>query len=114
MPLKTHEISLNEAVEMVTNFRKQLPNILQADYKGALPFAETFDKSVFETLATEKGCTSIRAYLGLDEKNQVRLIFTGVAADGNDILPDSGGSLFEVGTRCPPECGVGPLNPSVT
>jgi hypothetical protein len=111
MPLKTHEISLSQAVEMVTNFRKQLPNMLQPDYTGALPFAETFDKAVFETLVAEKGCTSVRAYLGLDESKQVRLIFTGVTADGNDILPDSGGAIFEVGNRCPPQCGVGPLNP---
>jgi hypothetical protein len=111
MPQTNHEISLNQAVTMVTNFRNQLSKMLQPDYQGALPFAETFDKSAFETLVEENGCTSIRAYLGLDEKKQVRLIFTGVAADGNDILPDSGGAIFEVGNRCPPTCGVGPLNP---
>jgi hypothetical protein len=111
MPQNKHEITLDQAIAMVTNFRNQLPKMLQSTYKGALPFAETFDKSVFETLTGETGCVSIRAYLGLDEKNQVRLIFTGVAADGNDILPDSGGALFEVGGRCPPNCGVGPLNP---
>ena len=42
------------------------------------------------------------------------MIFTAVDDKNNDILPDQGGSLFEFGDRCPPICGVGPLNPSTT
>ena len=109
-----HEITLEQAVKMVTSFRQQLSEILQPDYTGALPFAETFDKAVFETLVAESGCESVRAYLGLDENKQVRLIFTGVNANGDDILPESGGAIFEIGSRCPPFCSKGPLNPSVT
>jgi hypothetical protein len=112
MPQNKHEITLEQAVSMITRYRTQLPKMLQPGYENALPFAETFDKSAFEQLTATSGCASIRAYLGMDEQKQVRLIFASVASDGNDILPDSGGALFEVGARCPPECGVGPLNPT--
>jgi hypothetical protein len=108
-----HDISLNEAIQMVTTYRQELKNILQPDYSSALPFAETFDKSVFSKLATVPGSVSVRAYAGLDDKKQVRLIFVAVNANNEDILPDEGGSLFEFGQRCPPVCGTGPLNPQV-
>jgi hypothetical protein len=114
MSQNKHEIALDQAVSMITSFRTQLPKMLQPGYENALPYSETFDKSVFEQLTAASGCTSIRAYLGMDDQKQVRLIFASVTADGSDVLPESGGALFEVGARCPPECGIGPLNPTTT
>jgi hypothetical protein len=113
MTVNEHEIPLNVAVEMVTRFRKELKNIVQPDYAAALPFSETFNKSVFDTLNKVPGSVAIRAYLGLDDKKQVRLIFAAVNDKNEDILPDQGGALFEYGQRCPPTCPVGPLNPQV-
>lgn len=114
MSQTNHEITLEQAVAMVSRYRKALPSMLQTAYTGSLPFAETFDKAVFEKLTSVTGCRSIRSYLGLDEKNQITMIFTAVDEKNNDILSDQGGSLFEFGDRCPPICGVGPLNPSTT
>lgn len=107
-----HEITLQKAIEMTSRFRKEMKSIVQPDYASALPYAETFSKSVFTQLAAQPGCVSIRSYLGLDEKNNVRLIFVGVNDKNEDILPGftGGGLLFEFGQRCPPICGVGPLN----
>jgi hypothetical protein len=113
MPVNEHEIPLKDAVEMVTRFHKELKNIVQPDYSTTLPFAETFNKTVFTTLNAVPGSVAIRAYLGLDDKKQVRLIFAAVNDKNEDILPDQGGALFEYGQRCPPLCPVGPLNPQV-
>jgi len=120
-----HRISVDAAVDMVTSFRDRLPSILQPSFTGALPYAETFNRNVFEELLALENCIAVRAYLGLDDQQQIRLILVGVNDDGEDILPpeeisnsgeDSGlgAALFEYGQRCPPVCGTqGPLNPPV-
>ncbi len=108
-----HNISLQEAVEMTSRYRKEKDSILKPEYAGkdVLPIAETFDKSAFEELVREKGCVSIRAYLGMDENKNIRLIFVGVNDKDEDILPDQGGAIMEYGSRCPPQCGKkSPLN----
>ena len=47
MSQTNHEITLEQAVAMVSRYRKALPSMLQTAYTGSLPFAETFDKAVF-------------------------------------------------------------------
>jgi hypothetical protein len=100
-----HKLSLKEAIDMTTRFRTDFS-------RGQLPFAETFNKSIFAELAKQPGCVSIRAYFGMDTSNQVKLIFVGVNDKNEDILPVAGteGLLFEYGQRCPPLCATGPLN----
>lgn len=108
------QISLKEAVQLVTTFRNQVKSIVQPDYSSALPFSETFSKDIFEKLSSQAGAVGIRAYLGLDENKQVRLIFVATDDQNQDILPDQDGedaAIFEYGQRCPPICGAGPLNP---
>lgn len=102
-----HEITPEKAAEMTARYRKQMPQMMQAGYSNALPQAETFDKAIFEKLAAQPGCTGIRAYLGLDDENLVRIIFVGVNDKNEDMLPESGGgAVYEYGQRCPPLCGV--------
>ena len=110
-----HEISLQEAIVMTTRFRTEIKSMLKPEYAGIdiLPISETFKKSIFVELDRQAECVAIRAYLGMDENNHVRLIFVGVD-DNNDILTsgcDQGGHIFEYGQRCPPICGISPLNP---
>lgn len=110
-----HNIPLEEAVKMVTRFRKELPVILKPEYatKNVLPFAETFNKSIFDKLAKLPGSVGIRSYLGMDESRNVKLIFVAVNDKNEDILPVEGGAIFEYGQRCPPVCATGPLNPQI-
>jgi hypothetical protein len=113
-----HKISLEDAIAMTTRYRKEMPGMLQPEYAGSgiLPVAETFKKSIFTDLSVQPGCVAIRTYLGMDEKKMVRLIFVGVNDQNEDILPlgpKEGGSIYEFGQRCPPICGVSPLNPQV-
>jgi hypothetical protein len=112
-----HSISLNEAIVMTTRYHEEMPGMLKPEYvnPGIMPFAETFKKSIFTDLSAEPGCVAIRSYFGMDEKKNVRLIFVGVNDKNEDILPDGqgGGAIYEFGQRCPPICGVSPLNPQV-
>ena len=111
-----HAISLQKAIEMTTRFRTEIKVIFKPEYSGVdiLPLSETYKKSIFDELGRHEECVAIRAYLGMDKNNHVRLIFVGVDDDNNDILSGSneqGGYIFEYGQRCPPICGVSPLNP---
>lgn len=111
-----HEISLEEAIEMTTRFREEIQSMFKPEFIaiGVLPLSETFNKTVFEDLVMQPGCIAVRAYLGMDDSNEVRLLFVGVDENNNDILSGSNGQtgyIFEYGQRCPPICVTGPLNP---
>lgn len=113
-----HRITLAQAIEMITRFRLEMPLMLKPPYSSQhlLPISETFKKSIFSDLAAQPGCVAIRTYLAMDEQNLVRLIFVGVNNDNGDIVSDAPGNkglIFEYGQRCPPICGVSPLNPQL-
>lgn len=105
-----HQISLEEAADMTTRYRNELPGIIKPAYEHSdiFPLSETFKKNIFIDLGAQQGCVAIRSYFGMDENQKVRLIFVGVN-DNNEDLVDY---IFEHGNRCPPICGTaGPLNP---
>lgn len=114
-----HRITLQQAVDMTTRYRKEKTAILKPEYSpDILARAETFSRAAFEELLAQPGCESIRAYYGMDEKKNVKLLFVAVNAENEDILPasgkeaEAGGSIQDVGQRCPPICGKqSPLNP---
>ena len=111
-----HEISHEEAIEMTTRFRDEIQSMFKPGFTaiGVLPLSETFNKTVFEDLVMQPGCVAVRAYLGMDDGNEVRLLFVGVDENNNDILSvsdEQAGYIFEYGQRCPPICAAGPLNP---
>ena len=113
-----HEISLQEAIEMTTRFRNEMPLMLKPEYAGTgvLPMSETFKKSIFQDLSSQQGCVAIRTYLGMDDNNNVRFLFVGVDDNNNDILSiadEHAGYIFEYGQRCPPLCNTSPLNPQI-
>lgn len=101
---------------MTTRFQGLREAILKPEYTGKdlLPISETFSREAFEALTGVVGCTRIRSYLGMDDNLQVRLIFVAVNSKDEDILPDDGGVIIEVGSQCPPKCGISVLNPPAT
>lgn len=117
----SHQISLQEAIEFTTTYRNEKKQILKAEYASTdiLPISETFDKSAFEELIYQPGCVKIRAYFGMDENKNVRLVFVGVNDKNQDLLPlkntesgAGGPTIQERGQRCPPICPDGsPLYP---
>ena len=110
-----HSITLDDARQMVNRFRTALPSIFQPAYIAALPFSETFNKTAFETLCQQAGSVAVRAYYGLDENRQIRLIFVPVFEEGtfSHTAVTSQPAIFEFGQRCPPICaGSDPVNPN--
>jgi hypothetical protein len=115
-----HLISLSAAKGLISNYKKQKENLLTNTLQAAnvLPDCETFDRDAFDTLLKQDGCTSVRIYFGMDEKNMVRLVIVGVDANDNDIVPQQTRSLeddtsviIEDGLRCPEMCPPSsPLN----
>lgn len=109
-----HKITLDQAVGMIKRYRQQYKMLTQSEFASSLPYAETFNKTIFADLANQPDCVAIRSYLGMDDQNNVRMIFVGVNDKNEDILPaetGDGGSIYEFGQRCPPICAVSPLNP---
>jgi hypothetical protein len=97
-------ISLSEAQDLTSHFRNELDDMLTTSYEGSLPYAETFDASAITDLLNQDGCTQFRAYFGMDENNNVRLVFTAVNSQGEDILDGSNSIIVENGILCPNNC----------
>jgi hypothetical protein len=102
--LSQNFISLSEAQDLTSRFRNELNDMLTTSYEGSLPYAETFDASAITDLLNQDGCTQFRAYFGMDENNKVRLVFTAVDAQDEDILDGSNSIIVENGKLCPNNC----------
>jgi hypothetical protein len=107
-----HQISLAEAIELTTRYRKNpLPE---------LPLCETFDQSSVSALLAQNGCHSFRIYLGRKADDSVCSVLVAADAEGKDILPSlqlavstdgDEGIILEDAFRCPPACPPeSPLN----
>ncbi|MCB0283770.1 MAG: hypothetical protein H6627_08545 [Calditrichae bacterium] len=89
---KNHQISLEEAQQLIKNFRKQNNGII-----GGL-----FDKESILQLLQQPDCVSVRYYFGQNEDGDNVVIMIGVDVKGNDIL---NGLILEKAFPCPPYCG---------
>lgn len=117
----SHQISLEQAIELTTRYRNEKEQILKPEYAGKniLALSETYDKSAFEQLTGQPGCVKIRAYFGMDENKNIKLLFVGANDKNEDMLPlnaqaiaGGGASIQDIGQRCPPICPPSsPLNP---
>ena len=109
-------ISLQQAIDMTTLFRKEKEGLLNPDMigKNILPNAETFDRAVFDKILSQTGCVGLRIYSGLTVDLMRKSIVVGVNEKNEDMLPTSmslsatdGGndqSIGEEGQPCPPFC----------
>ncbi|HEX8331483.1 MAG TPA: hypothetical protein VF622_02605, partial [Segetibacter sp.] len=85
----THRISLEKAIQMTTLYRQEKENILKSEYAGKdiLPISETFNRTAFEALLAQPGCTALRIYHSMDETLKLHSIVVGVNNQNQDILP---------------------------
>jgi hypothetical protein len=111
LPTQSHQISLDEAIEMTTRYRNNIATIINSDYADVdiLPFSETFNKSAFSTFMSNEDCLGLRIYYGMDEDLKVHSIIVGVTDGNEDMLPGSSltsqeNILIEDAQRCPPAC----------
>ena len=112
-----HFISLNEAVDLTYRYRENREEILDSNYKNQniLPLQETFDRSPFDTVLSQPGCTGLRIYYGMNENYQVHAVIVGINENNEDLVSESSSEtqneIIEKGNRCPDICAEeSPLN----
>ncbi len=113
-----HQISLGEAIELTTRFRKN-PG-------PDMSYSETFDSASVLALLNQPNCKSFRIYLGRKADDRICSVLVAADADDHDILPplasalsaktaaksaDDDGIILEDAFHCPPVCPeASPLN----
>jgi hypothetical protein len=106
-------ISLEEGREMIIRYKETRDRMLNSEFpQSILTLSETFEKTDLESLITQPGCDKIRAYIGMDADNNLRLVMVGVNNEDEDILNEGFEIIVENGHRCPPDCPpASPINP---
>ncbi len=115
----SHFISVKIAAEFIARFRTNHEVILKEQYKAQaiLATSETFDRTAFDALLSQPGCTAIRLYYGMDAGLKIHTIAVGVDSKNQDILTaslplDAVAVIIENASRCPPTCPPpSPINP---
>ena len=88
-----HFISLDDAVEMTTNFRN---SDLFRERRGGF-----FGADAINSILSQPEIVGIRYYYGLNNEDEQTLILVGVKEDGTDHYE---GELAEVSVPCPDFC----------
>jgi len=70
-------IGLAEGIELVQNFRQANPNATPGYYIG---------RNIIDQILNQPGCIGINFRKCLSENNEEHLVYTGVDAEGKDIL----------------------------
>lgn len=109
-------ISLQEAVDMTTQYRNEKENLLIPARQGQniLPNSETFSRDQIDALLAKPDCTGIRVYYGMKPDFKVYTIIVAVDSQNRNIIPvpppgrsmstSIDDDIVERGTRCPPDC----------
>ena len=71
------DIGLAEGMQLVQNFREANPNAIPGYYIG---------RNIIDQILNQPGCVGINFRKCLSENNEEHLVYTGVDADGKDIL----------------------------
>jgi len=109
----SHNITLQDAIDMTTRFRANKENILAQAYRGQniLVICETFTRDAFDDLLAQQDCQKIRIYFGMDSSYKIKVIAVGVDSNDDDILTSRAELISEQGLPCPPICPPSsPLN----
>jgi len=97
-------IDLVKAREWAQNHRNTNPAALRSHY---------FGREILDQILQQRGCTGIRLFYALDDKQARQLLIAGVDAQGNTQLPASPGitpgdfSILDFSFPCPPVCPPG-------
>jgi hypothetical protein len=71
------DIGLAEGTKLVQNFREANPNATPGYYIG---------RNIIDQILSQPGCVGISFRKCLNEKNEEHLVYTGVDAEGKDLL----------------------------
>lgn len=91
-----HDITLAQAIEMTDKLNSTRPTFDDCiGGSNVVPISETFNTQAIQAIISQENTVAFRAYFGLDAANQLRLIFVGVNAEGQDII-NSGGVMMDI------------------
>jgi len=86
-------ISLKDAQEFVTNFRKLHPNEITSLFAGS---------KIIKSILEQEDCVGIRIYNGYNEKEQrLNSVLIGVDSKGEDLLSIIADEMFPCPSTCP-------------
>lgn len=71
------DIGLAEGTKLVQNFREANPNAIPGYYIG---------RDIIDQILSQPGCVGISFRKCLSENNEEHLVYTGVDAEGKDLL----------------------------
>lgn len=97
-------IDLATARQWAQNHRTANPTALRSHY---------FGRDVLDQILAQPGCTGIRVYYTLNDKQEKQLLIAGVDSKGNTQLPASPAitpgenSIMDFSFPCPPVCPPG-------
>ena len=97
-------IDLVKARQWAQNHRNADPNGIRSHY---------FGRDLLDQILIQPGCTGIRVYYALDDKNQKQLLIAGVDSQGKTQLPahpvitPGDFSIMDFSFPCPPNCPPG-------
>ena len=108
-PTNQHLISKTNGADMIASF-------LDITSKNQLPFSINkcydFNKEIFDIIFSDTDTTGIRFYFGINDQNEMCLVFTGIDSKFNDVyIPLDSASqtslndiygVADMGHVCPP------------
>ncbi|MBD98728.1 MAG: hypothetical protein CMO34_02710 [Verrucomicrobia bacterium] len=89
--MSNYTITLQEGIDWTTNFRNQNPSSVKA-FK--------IDQAEINEILAEPNAAGIRAYMGIDNNGNEKLIMVAVGNSGNDIL----NTVYDHALPCPAHC----------
>jgi hypothetical protein len=95
---------------MTALYKSRKESILNPIFQSMdlLATCETFDRSAFDAVLQQQGCSQLRIYYGMDTDLKIHAIIVGVGEDGEDLLPaepdQPNTQIIDMGARCPAIC----------
>lgn len=93
-----HQIALNEALQLVSNFRHhpQAPK----NQGGA------FDRGAIEKILAQPGCEKLKLYWAQEVNGEFTVVLVGMDASGKNMIA---GTIMNKTSPCPPFCVESPF-----
>ncbi len=91
-------IKLEQAQEWAASWRSNPNNTVKAFLIPNIDITQ---------LLAEKGVQDVRAYVGIDDNNEQKLMLVGVDSEGNDLIDEANGQfIYDFTQPCPKKCDI--------
>ncbi|MEL6867923.1 MAG: hypothetical protein AAFP19_26090, partial [Bacteroidota bacterium] len=104
-PLPASSVLNIDSAESWTKRWRENGRSYMSDQNNALPLAFVTGIEDFQSLLAEKPVAdSIRAYLAIDDKGVLHLVYVGVDSSGTDLTSGGNDAIYDLTFVCPPVC----------